>query len=38
VVGGKVPVITPSRADSEESKLAAIALGVILATGAASDN
>ncbi|MBN2290403.1 MAG: phosphate butyryltransferase [Candidatus Glassbacteria bacterium] len=34
VVGGKVPVITPSRADSEESKLAAIALGVILSSPA----
>jgi len=38
VVGGKLPVITPSRADSEESKLAAIALGVILSAGAASGN
>ena len=38
VVGGKVPVITPSRADSEESKLAAIALGVILTAGGPADN
>ena len=36
VVGGKVPVITPSRADSEESKLTAISLGVLLAADAAS--
>ena len=32
VAGGRIPVITPSRADSEESKLAAIALGVIMVT------
>ena len=32
VVGGKIPVITPSRADSPQSKLAAIAVGVLLAS------
>jgi phosphate butyryltransferase len=32
VVGGRVPVINPSRVDSEQSKLAAIALAVVLAS------
>ncbi len=32
VTGGKIPVIAPSRADTEKSKLCAIALGVLMAS------
>jgi phosphate butyryltransferase len=34
VVGARVPIITTSRAESHETKLLSIALGVVLATGA----
>ncbi len=37
VVGSKVPVVVPSRGDSERSKLASIALAVFLAQHAASN-